>query len=81
MAILEPNDEEKQEKLPNDFSTPFSPPSGIQDTTDDTHPDADTDLDEQERYDAGISAASGAEDPGNQGILGYTPPAGDDEDD
>jgi hypothetical protein len=80
MAIIEPNDEEKQEMLPNDFSTPFSPPSGIQDTTDDTHPDADTDLDEQERYDAGISSASGVDDSGNQGILGYAPPASDDED-
>lgn len=74
MAIIEPNDEGKQEQLSNDFGTPFSPPSGVQDTTDDTHPDADTDLDDQERYDAGISAASGAEDPGNQGILGYKRP-------
>jgi hypothetical protein len=81
MAIMEPNDEEKQEQLPNDYSTPFSPPSGIQDTTDDTHPDADTDLDEQERYDAGISAASGADDPGSRGVLGYSPPAGNDDDD
>jgi len=78
---MEPNEEEKQEKLPNDFDTPFSPPSGVQDTTDDTHPDADTDLDDQERYDAGISASSGAQDPGGRGVLGYTPPAKKDEDD
>ena len=73
------NDEEKQEKLAGDYSPPFSPPSGIQDTTDDTHPDTDTDVDAQEHYDAGISAASGADDPGDRGILGYTAPADDEE--
>lgn len=74
------NDEERKEKLPQDYSTPFSAPDGILDTTDDTQPDADTDLDAQERYDAGISVASGADDPGNRGILGYSPPAGSDDD-
>jgi hypothetical protein len=82
MAIIEPNDEEKQEKLPNDFSTPFSPPSGIQDNSDDTHPEADSNVDSQERYDEGISGASGVDDPGNRGVAGYTPPpVSDDEDD
>jgi hypothetical protein len=82
MAMIEPNDEEKQEKLPNDFSTPFSPPSGIQDNSDDTHPEADTNVDEQERYDEGIAGASGVDDPGNRGVTGYTPPAqSDDKDD
>jgi len=71
--IDEPNEEERLEKLDGDYSTPFSPPSGIQDTTDDTQPSADTDVDIQEHYDAGISTASGAEDPGNRGILGYDP--------
>jgi len=69
----EPNNEEKEEQLPQDYSTPFSPPSGVQDTTDDTQPSADSGLDVQEHYDAGISAASGAQDPGNKGILGYDP--------
>lgn len=77
MAIIEPNDEEKQEQLPNDFSTPFSPPSGVQDNTDDTHPQADTNIDSQERYDEGISGASETNDPGNRGILGYSPSAND----
>jgi hypothetical protein len=81
MAIIEPNDEEKQEQLPNDFSTPFSPPSGIQDSSDDTHPEADTNVDSQERYDEGISGATGVDDPGSRGVLGYTPPAGDDDED
>jgi len=79
MAIMKPNDEEKQEKLPNDFSTPFSPPSGIQDNTDDTHPQADTNIDSQERYDEGISGASEVDDPGNRGVLGYSPADDDDE--
>jgi hypothetical protein len=78
MAIIEPNDEEKQEKLPNDFDTPFSPPSGIQDLTDDTHPDADTNVDSMEQYDEGISGASEVSDPGSRGILGYKPAAKDD---
>ena len=77
MAIIEPNDEEKQEQLPNDFSTPFSPPSGIQDSTDDTHPQADTNVDSQQRYDEGISGATEVSDPGNQGVLGYSPAASD----
>jgi hypothetical protein len=69
----EPNEEERQEKLDGDYSTPFSPPSGIQDSTDDTQPSADTDVDVQEHYDAGISAASGVEDRGSEGILSYDP--------
>lgn len=81
MAIIEPNDEEKQEQLPNDFSTPFSPPSGVQDNTDDTHPATDTNIDPQEQYDEGISGASEVNDPGSRGILGYTPPSDNDDED
>jgi len=73
------NDEEREEKLPDDYSTPAAPPSGIQDTTDDTHPDADTDVDAQERYDAGISAASGADDQGNRGVFSFKPPLDEDD--
>jgi len=69
------NEEDEQEKLPEDFSTPFSAPSGVQDTTDDTHPQADMKPDTQEQYDEGISSAIETSDPGNRGILGYTPPA------
>lgn len=82
MDMIEPNDEEKQEKLPNDFSTPFSPPSGIQDNSDDTHPETDTNVDSQERYNEGISGAGGVDDPGSRGVAGYTPlPVSDDKDD
>jgi hypothetical protein len=75
------NDEDEQEKLTEDYSTPFSAPSGVQDTTDDTHPEADTNVDSMEHYDEGISGATETSDPGNRGILGYTPPAGSDNDD
>jgi hypothetical protein len=74
------NDEDEQEKLPQDYSTPFSPPSGVQDTTDDTHPEADTNVDSQERYDEGISGATETSDPGSRGVLGYTPSDDDDDD-
>jgi len=67
------NDEDRQEELPQDNSTPFSPPSGVQDTTDDTHQEADTNVDAHEHYDEGISGAIEVNDPGNRGILGYKP--------
>lgn len=72
------NDEDREEELPNDYSTPFSAPSGTDDTTDDTHPEADTNVDSMEHYDEGISGATETSDPGNRGILGYTPPDDDD---
>ncbi|HEX5448371.1 MAG TPA: hypothetical protein VFW90_04210 [Candidatus Saccharimonadales bacterium] len=74
------SDEDRQEELPQDYSTPFSAPSGIDDTTDDTHPEADTNVDAMEHYDEGISGATETSDPGNRGILGYTPPAQKDDD-
>jgi hypothetical protein len=74
------NDEDNQEKLDQDFSTPFSAPSGTDDTTDDTHPQADTNVDAMEHYDEGISGADEVSDPGNRGVLGYTPPAKPDND-
>jgi hypothetical protein len=69
------NDEDEQEKLPEDYSTPFSAPSGTRDTTDDTHPQADTNVDSHEHYDEGISGADETSDPGNRGVIGYSPPA------
>jgi hypothetical protein len=80
MAIIEPNDEEKQEKLPQDYDTPFSPPSGVKDNADDTHPQADTNVDDQERYDEGISGAMGVDDPRYSAVQGYSPPVKDDND-
>jgi hypothetical protein len=75
------NDEDNQEKLPQDQSTPFSAPSGIHDSTDDTHPQADANVDSMEHYDEGISGADETDDPGNRGVLGYTPAASSDDDD
>jgi len=72
------NEEEDQEKLPGDYTTPFSPPSGVHDSTDDTHPEADTNVDSMEHYDEGISGATETNDPGDRGVLGYTPPSEDD---
>ncbi|MBX4191068.1 hypothetical protein KW794_03185 [Candidatus Saccharibacteria bacterium] len=74
------NDEDEQEKLDQDYSTPFSAPSGVHDTTDDTHPEADTNVDSMEHYDEGISGATETSDPGSRGVLGYTSPATDDDD-
>jgi hypothetical protein len=68
------NDEDNQQKLPQDYSTPFSAPDGVQDTTDDTHPQADTNVDAHEHYDEGISGADEVTDPGSRGISGFTPP-------
>ena len=62
------NDEDRQEQLPGDTSTPFSPPNGVQDTADDTHPQADTNVDDHEHYDEGISGAIEVSDPGDRGI-------------
>jgi hypothetical protein len=66
------NDEDRQEELPQDNGTPFSAPSGVQDTTDDTHPQADTNVDSHEHYDEGISGASETVEK-EPGILGYDP--------
>jgi len=78
------DDEEKLEKEDQDYDTPFSPPDGIADNIPLDHPEIDTNVDIQEWYDEGRSGASGITDPGNEGILGYTPPvrqADDDDDD
>jgi hypothetical protein len=78
----ETNDEEKQEKESQDFGTPFSPPEGIQDTIPKDYPELDTNMDSQEWYDEGRSGAAEVSDPGNQGVLGYTPaPRSDDDED
>ena len=59
-----PLEEMKQnQKLPGDYDTPFSPPDGVQDRIDDTFQPTDTNVDSQERYDAGIEAASGTDMP------------------
>lgn len=80
----EPNDEERQEELPQDGQTPFRPADDSPDgaASDDTHPDTDTDVDQQELYDAGQSAASsGADEPhDNPTVIDYKPPNTEDTD-
>jgi len=75
------SDEEDLEKEDQDFSRPFSPPEGVKDNIPKDHPEVDTNMDGQEWYDEGRSGASGVDDPGNEGVLGYTPPPVSDDDD
>ncbi len=75
----ETNDEENQEKEAQDYTHPASPPDGVQDTIPKDHPAVDTNMDTQEWYDEGRSGAAEVTDPGSRGVLGYTRP-GDDQD-
>jgi hypothetical protein len=85
----EPNDEERQEQLPEDGQTPFRPADPPRDDTlpaddsgqppastlDDTHPVTDTNIDPQEQYDEGIAGAAEAEEPNAANtVIGYEPP-------
>lgn len=54
----------RRAKQPGDDDTPFSPPDGVQDRIDDTHPATDTNIDPMERYDEGIEGAANIELPG-----------------
>ena len=86
----EPNDEEALEKEAEDGETPFRPadPGDVRTDAadhdlgreaararlDDTHPDTDAELEDQDLEDAGISGAADAEEPnaGNT-VEGYDP--------
>jgi hypothetical protein len=61
----EPTDEEEQQKLPEDYDTPFRPADDTDpnDRLDDTHPTTDSNIDAHEMYDEGISGAAEAEEP------------------
>lgn len=54
----------RDEALPGDYDTPFSPPQGVQDRIDDTHPTTDSRIEPEDRYDEGIEGASGGDLPG-----------------
>lgn len=59
--------------LANDFATPAAPPEDVDDSDFPVdHPSTDTDMDEQEVYDAGRHAAASGIDAGddNQDLLG-----------
>jgi hypothetical protein len=78
----EPNAEERQEELPQDYQTPFSPPADANDDTSDgaqttypTDPATDTGIQEEEIYDEGPYGASQLPDPkGQSNVVGYRPP-------
>ena len=84
----EPNDEEKLEELPDDEDTPFSLPDerevDISDEEngrykrpelDSTHPSTDSNLQDEELYDEGVSGAAEAGEPNaNDAVVRYRPP-------
>jgi hypothetical protein len=57
-------DMKRNEELPEDNGTPFSPPQGTQDRIDSTHQSADTNIDPHEHYDEGIEGAAEVDLPG-----------------
>lgn len=76
---IEDNVEEKQEKLSQDNSRPFSPPSGTRDAIPKDHPALDDINSSQEWYDEGREGEAEVHDSGNRGVaayrpMGYTPP-------
>lgn len=58
----ETNDEENEEKLDQDYSRPFSPPSGVRDDITVDDPALDTGVDPHEWYDEGRTNATGKHD-------------------
>ncbi len=70
---IEPNAEEKLEKLDQDFDKPFSPPLEIRERLPKDHPSLDTGIDAHEWYDEGASGAAETVLPGKRIILKYHP--------
>jgi hypothetical protein len=79
----EPNPEEQQEELSQDYQTPFSPPSdvggatsapGSAQTSYPTDPATDTNIQEEELYDEGPYGAAELPDPDvPHDVIGYHP--------
>ncbi|HEX7368262.1 MAG TPA: hypothetical protein VF261_01235 [Candidatus Saccharimonadales bacterium] len=72
----EPNEEERLEQLPEDGQTPFSPADPLRgpdaggdddrqaaEKLDDTHPDTDTDIQQEDVYEQGVPGAAGVSEP------------------
>ena len=70
---MEPNAEEKLEKLEQDFDKPFSPPSEVRERLPKDHPSLDMNIDEHEWYDEGAAGAAEVSPPWKKNILGYNP--------
>ena len=68
------NDMKRDEKLPEDNTTPFSDPRVQQDKIPTTHPETDSNIDPGERYEEGLAAAAGVEKPKPEDVIpGYEP--------
>ena len=81
----EPNDEERQEQLPEDGDTPFRPADAELDDTvrseaggaalqhlNSTHPATDTGLQPEDIYENGVAGAADATDPNaDSAVTGY----------
>lgn len=68
---IEPNKEERQEKLDQDFDRPFCPPWDVKECIPNDFPSLDTGIDLHEWYDEGRSAAAEADIVHNRTIRGY----------
>ena len=72
---IEPNKEEKLEKLEQDWDKQFSPPSQIEERErlPKNHPALDTGIDAHEWYDEGRAGAAEVSDTPKRVILSYIP--------
>lgn len=72
---IEPNKEEKLEKLSQDFEKPFSPPYDVKEIIPKDYPLLDTDVDEHEWYNSGATIASAADIIKGKFVLKYHTPS------
>ena len=68
---IEPNKEERLEKLKQDFEKPFSPPVDIKEVLPKDYPELDTGIDAHEWYDEGASGAAEITVPPRGRVLKY----------
>ena len=71
---IEPNKEERFEKLAADFDRPFSPPFDLKETIPKDYPSLVTGIDEHEWYDVGATIASATDIISNKMVLKYRRP-------
>ena len=71
---IEPNKEERLEKLAQDFEKPFNLPVDIKELIPKDYPSLDTGIDEDEWYNAGATIASVADIMRNKVVLKYRRP-------
>lgn len=72
---IEPNKEEKLEKLSQDFEKPFCPPRDVREIVSKDYPTLDTGIDVHEWYDSGATIASMADIIKNRIVLKCRQPA------